>query len=194
MQVGHAQQLHRPGQVLLEQLEHTSHAGLSTGHQAVQVGTTDEHAVRTQAHGRGDVRAGHVPAAHVCEPSPAAARYLDLCAGATAHVIDLLKPGMTSHDADGLARGFFDDHGCGDLFSHRPAYSIGIAFPPLWWENDIMQMRPNDQRVLEPGMTFHLVPGLHVSDVGFVNQSAPVVITETGCEPLIDLPLSPEPL
>jgi Xaa-Pro aminopeptidase len=74
-------------------------------------------------------------------------------------------------------------------FRHRVGYSIGVAYPPLWWENDVMQLRPLDERPLIKGMTFHLVPGVHVAGLGFANQSMPLVTTESGREPLVDLPL-----
>jgi Xaa-Pro dipeptidase len=112
----------------------------------------------------------------------------------TNELVNNVKPGMTSHDADKLARDVLVDAGLGEYFINRAAYSIGLAFPPVWWENDIMQMRQNDERVLEPGMAFHLVPGLHVPGVGYMIRSRTIVVTETGVEPLSDMPLEVEPL
>lgn len=117
------------------------------------------------------------------------AEALDLAAQATQAVINNLRPGITSHSADAVARNFWEQHNLSAGFKHRMGYSIGVAFPPLWWENDVMQLRPRDERLLVQGMTFHLVPGIHIAGLGFINQSMPVVITDTGCEPLIGLPL-----
>ncbi len=50
-----------------------------------------------------------------------------------------------------------------------------------------MNMRPGDDRVLEPGMCFHVVPALYKEGFGAVCCSMPVVVTESGLEPLIDL-------
>lgn len=122
-----------------------------------------------------------------------AADLLHLAAAATEHVIATIGPGMTSGQADGVARDFWRTRGLEDGFVHRLAYSIGIAYPPLWWENEVMQLRPDDERVVRPGMTFHLVPGIHVDGLGFVNQSMTVAITEDGCEPLADLELVLDP-
>ena len=112
--------------------------------------------------------------------------------GALKHALDRLKPGMTSHAADALVRDFYADRGLDKFFVNRLAYSIGMAFPTAWWENEIMQLRAGDERIVKPGMTFHLVPSLHVPEIGFLQSSMPVVITEDGCEPLseyaIDLP------
>jgi Xaa-Pro dipeptidase len=127
-------------------------------------------------------------------PETKTARMLEAIVEATENVLSHLRPGMTSHDADRLARNVIDEAGFGEFFVNRLAYSIGIAFPPIWWENDIMQLRPNDERLVEPGMTFHLVPALHVPGVGFLNRSMPIVVTETGCEPLSTVLLRVDPL
>jgi Xaa-Pro dipeptidase len=127
-------------------------------------------------------------------PNARTARMLESVVEATENVMRRLRPGITSHDADRLARNVIEKAGFGEFFVNRLAYSIGIAFPPIWWENDIMQLRPNDERLVETGMTFHLVPALHVPGVGFLNRSMPVVVTETGCEPLSTVPLRVDPL
>jgi len=119
----------------------------------------------------------------------AAQRLIDAALKVQETVQATLRPGMTSGEADALARGIYEDEGCARWMLNRLAYSIGIAYPPVWWENELMQLRPNDERVLEPGMTFHVVPCLYVDGVGFLNRSMPTLITETGAEPLIDLPL-----
>jgi Xaa-Pro aminopeptidase len=51
-----------------------------------------------------------------------------------------------------------------------------------------MSIRPNDQRVLSPGMCFHLVPALYKADLGCVCCSSPIRITETEVEALTDIP------
>jgi Xaa-Pro dipeptidase len=119
---------------------------------------------------------------------------LEASIGAVEAVLADLRPGMTSHEADRIGRQVIEDAGYGEFFVNRLAYSVGIGFPPVWWENEIMQLRPHDNRAVEPGMTFHLVPALHVPGVGFVNRSLPIVVTEQGCLPLIDLPLRVETL
>lgn len=118
---------------------------------------------------------------------------LQLAATATEHVLARLGPGLTSAEADRVARDFWRARGREGGFTHRLAYSVGVGYPPLWWENDVMQLRPGDERLVEVGMTFHVVPGIHVEGLGFVNQSATVVITPDGCEPLCDLQLVLDP-
>jgi Xaa-Pro dipeptidase len=121
-------------------------------------------------------------------------RLIDLAVACVTTVVSSLKPGMTSHEADSVARAFFRDAGVGDSFINRLGYSIGLAFPPVWWENDIMQLRPEDSRELRPGMVFHLVPALHVQGAGIITLSRAVLITEDCCELLNDMPLDLDPL
>ena len=75
--------------------------------------------------------------------------------------------------------------GLGDLFAVRGAYSIGIGFAPSWGEgNTLAAIKPGSDDPLLPGMTFHIVPALYREGVGCVCCSMPVIITETGVEPL----------
>ncbi|MHC0052612.1 M24 family metallopeptidase [Actibacterium sp. D379-3] len=47
----------------------------------------------------------------------------------------------------------------------RCGYPIGISYPPDWGERTI-SFRAEDETVLEPGMTFHFMPGLWMKDWG----------------------------
>ncbi|MBO9445273.1 M24 family metallopeptidase [Ruegeria sp. R14_0] len=60
----------------------------------------------------------------------------------------------------------------------RCGYPIGLSYPPDWGERTI-SLRPEDETVLEPGMTFHFMPGLWMDDWGLeITES--ILITETG--------------
>ncbi|MDK3017728.1 M24 family metallopeptidase [Pseudodonghicola flavimaris] len=47
----------------------------------------------------------------------------------------------------------------------RCGYPIGLSYPPDWGERTI-SLRAEDETVLEPGMTFHFMPGLWMLDWG----------------------------
>ncbi|WP_101066930.1 M24 family metallopeptidase [Roseovarius salinarum] len=47
----------------------------------------------------------------------------------------------------------------------RCGYPVGLSYPPDWGERTI-SLRPEDETVLEPGMTFHFMPGLWMDDWG----------------------------
>ena len=69
----------------------------------------------------------------------------------------------------------------------RCGYPIGISYPPDWGERTI-SFRETDRTVLEPGMTFHFMPGLWMDTWGLeITES--LLITEDGPgEPLADVP------
>ncbi len=47
----------------------------------------------------------------------------------------------------------------------RVGYPIGLSYPPDWGERTI-SLREDDDTILEPGMTFHFMPGLWMDDWG----------------------------
>jgi len=60
----------------------------------------------------------------------------------------------------------------------RCGYPIGLSYPPDWGERTI-SLRAEDETLLEPGMTFHFMPGLWMADWGLeITES--ILITEDG--------------
>lgn len=60
----------------------------------------------------------------------------------------------------------------------RCGYPVGLSYPPDWGERTI-SLRPEDETILETGMTFHFMPGLWMDDWGLeITES--ILITETG--------------
>lgn len=60
----------------------------------------------------------------------------------------------------------------------RCGYPIGISYPPDWGERTI-SFRTTDETLLEPGMTFHFMPGLWMEGWGLeITES--IVITPDG--------------
>jgi Xaa-Pro dipeptidase len=95
-----------------------------------------------------------------------------------------IGPGLTSAEADAIVREPIVRAGFGDCFTVRAAYGIGIGAAPGWGENSVVNIRPGDRRVLEPGMCFHIVPALYQAAVGAVCCSMPIHITSRGVERL----------
>ncbi|MEZ5778640.1 MAG: M24 family metallopeptidase [Paracoccaceae bacterium] len=62
--------------------------------------------------------------------------------------------------------------------SARCGYPIGLSYPPDWGERTA-SFRANDETVLEPGMTFHFMPGLWLTDWG-LETTEPILIRESG--------------
>lgn len=103
------------------------------------------------------------------------------------HALDSLhkniQPGMTVGDADNLIRNIISDNNVGASLITRSGYSIGIAFPPSWDEGYIISLKQGESRVLETGMTFHIIPWMWGVDGNKTcGISDTIYITEDGCE------------
>ncbi len=60
----------------------------------------------------------------------------------------------------------------------RCGYPIGLSYPPDWGERTI-SLREEDETVLQPGMTFHFMPGLWMDDWGLeITES--ILIKDSG--------------
>ena len=98
--------------------------------------------------------------------------------------LDAAKPGNT---CEHIANAFFavlKRYGIDK--SSRCGYPIGASYPPDWGERT-MSLRPGDTTVLEPGMTFHFMPGLWQDDWGLeITES--ILITDTGVETFCNTP------
>ena len=107
---------------------------------------------------------------------------------ALCEVKDLLRPGVTVSDADNLVRNIISDNEVGAQLITRSGYSIGIAFPPSWDEGYILSLKQGNNRVLEKGMTFHIIPWMWgVDGDKTVGISDTILITERGCESFFTL-------
>ena len=122
------------------------------------------------------------PPAHIVEAEKAVLE--GMAAG-----LEAAQPGNTCED---IARAFFAVlNRYGIVKDNRAGYSIGCSYPPDWGERT-MSLRPGDATPLEPGMTFHFMSGLWMTerpegDWGLeITES--IAITETGCRCFADVP------
>lgn len=108
------------------------------------------------------------------------------------HALDCLhnkvQPGMTVGDADNLIRKIITDNNVGASLITRSGYSIGIAFPPSWDEGYILSLKQGESRVLEPGMTLHVIPWMWgVDGDKTCGISDTIYITDDGCKSFFTL-------
>jgi Xaa-Pro dipeptidase len=97
--------------------------------------------------------------------------------------ISCIRPGIASSEVDQACREALSRKGLEQYFRHRSAYGIGIGFPPNWSEGHIYSIRPDDPMILQPNMTFHVIPTLFLDSFGMCFSES-VRVTETGCETL----------
>lgn len=98
-------------------------------------------------------------------------------------VHEKVQPGMTVSDADNLVRNIISENDVGARLITRSGYSIGIAFPPSWDEGYIVSLKQGESTVLQPGMTFHIIPWMWgVDGDKTCGISDTIYITADGCE------------
>ncbi len=98
--------------------------------------------------------------------------------------LNFIKPGVTAEEVEATWRDCLK--GTGVEKPSRVGYSFGLSYVPDWGEHTV-SLRPGDKSVLEPGMTIHFMPGIWLDTYGF-ECSEPFLVTETGCEKLIEYP------
>ncbi|MBD7985039.1 M24 family metallopeptidase [Sporosarcina sp. Sa2YVA2] len=96
--------------------------------------------------------------------------------------IEAVKPGATCEEVEMAWRSVISKYGIEK--DSRMGYSVGIGYPPDWGEHTA-SIRSGDLTILQPNMTFHMIPGLWFDDFG-VEISETIRVTESGCEVLTD--------
>lgn len=124
----------------------------------------------------------------VGKPADDTKRRAEVMINALSAIIEAIRPGVASGAVDQAGRRIVEEAGLGKYWLHRTGYSIGVGFPPGWGEGHIFDLKPGDERKLEPGMTFHLVPNLLIPGEGAMGFSETVLVTRNGCEVLTRVP------
>ncbi|WP_199252591.1 M24 family metallopeptidase [Chachezhania sediminis] len=90
--------------------------------------------------------------------------------------LDAARAGAVAGDVARALHSTLAKHGI--TRTGRCGYPIGISYPPDWGERTI-SFRESDETVLEPGMTFHFMPGLWMEDWG-LEITETILIREGG--------------
>lgn len=120
----------------------------------------------------------------VGEPSAEMAETAEVVVEGLNETLDFVEPGVTAEAVEQVWREFIAKHGLEK--ESRIGYSMGLGYPPDWGEHTA-SLRPGDETVLEPNMTFHLIPGIWNDDFG-VEISESFRVTKTGAEAFADFP------
>ena len=101
-----------------------------------------------------------------------------------AAALEAAKPGSTCEDVEAAWRTTVARYGIEK--ASRIGYAMGLSYPPDWGERT-MSLRSGDRSVLQPGMTFHLIPAIWRDDWGLeITES--FVVTEKGHETFCNFP------
>ena len=98
--------------------------------------------------------------------------------------LDAARPGAACEEVESAWRRTIASSGL--VKDSRIGYSTGLNYPPDWGEHT-MSLRPGDRTVLQPGMTFHCIPGIWMDDWG-IEISECFHVTETGARPFASVP------
>jgi Xaa-Pro aminopeptidase len=96
--------------------------------------------------------------------------------------IKFLRPGVTTQQADRVARDVIDAAGFKDQFGHGLGHGIGLEIHEL----PAMRKTGADEE-LRPGMIVTVEPGIYLPGEGGVRIEDDVLITHSGCEVLSSL-------
>jgi Xaa-Pro aminopeptidase len=109
-------------------------------------------------------------------------RVYDVCFEAQLAACEGIRPGMTGHDADALARSIIADAGYGDEFGHGLGHGVGLAI------HEAPRLARESEDVLEPGNIVTIEPGIYLPGVGGVRIEDLAVVRENGVELLTSFP------
>jgi Xaa-Pro dipeptidase len=89
-----------------------------------------------------------------------------------------VKPGVSAEEVDKAARAVVEEAGYGEYFFHRTGHGLGLEVhePPY--------IIAGNERLLEPGMTFTVEPGVYLPGRGGVRIEDDVLVTSDGAESL----------
>lgn len=86
------------------------------------------------------------------------------------------KAGMSVRDLDLIVRGFIDDAGYGDYFSHGTGHGIGIAV------HEAPSINSSGEGILEENMVLTIEPGIYIPNRGGVRLEDMVLVTAYGAQ------------
>jgi Xaa-Pro dipeptidase len=120
-------------------------------------------------------------------PPIEARRMMDCSLAALDAALVEIRPGVACAAPHEAAQRVIDAAGYTAAFRKRIGYSMGVAFAPDWGEGGILSLFSGVDRIIEPGMVFHLPATLRSYGAWTVGASETVIVTENGAEPLSSL-------
>lgn len=100
--------------------------------------------------------------------------------------IEAIRPGVSGHDVDAIARGIIHKAGFGQYFGHGLGHGLGLEI------HEAPRLAREQHRPLRPGMIVTVEPGIYLPGWGGVRIEDDVLVTKSGHEVLTSVPKSLE--
>jgi Xaa-Pro aminopeptidase len=114
--------------------------------------------------------------------SPKLERIYRVVLSAQEQAIAAIRPGMSCHEVDLVARNIIAKAGFGRNFGHGLGHGIGLDI------HEAPRLAAKIERKLEPGMVVTVEPGIYLPGWGGVRIEDDVLVTKDGCEVLTHVP------
>lgn len=116
------------------------------------------------------------------DPEPKFVEIYDTVLRAQAAAIALIQPGIEARAVDAAARSVIAEAGFADYFQHGSGHSFGLEI------HEKPFMSPSSEEILATGMVLTVEPGIYLPGIAGVRIEDDVLVTESGCEVLSNLP------
>ncbi len=106
----------------------------------------------------------------------------NVCLAANEAAIKGIRPGMTSKEADALARDVIKSAGFGEYFGHGLGHGVGLEI------HEGPRLSPEGKHILAPGHIITIEPGIYIPGFGGVRIEDYAVVTDKGVKVLSKSP------
>jgi len=114
--------------------------------------------------------------------SPKLERVYRVVLSAQERAIAAIRPGISCHEVDLVARQIITTAGYGKNFGHGLGHGIGLDI------HEAPRLAANQPLALEPGMVVTVEPGIYLPGWGGVRIEDDVLVTKDGCQVLTSVP------
>jgi Xaa-Pro aminopeptidase len=113
---------------------------------------------------------------------PKLERVYGVVLNAQVRAIEAIRPGVSCHDVDCVARRIIEEAGFGRNFGHGLGHGLGLDI------HEAPRLGQGQKQLLQPGMVVTVEPGIYLPGWGGVRIEDDVVVTKTGHEVITHFP------